>query len=77
MPVILATQGDQEDRSSKSAQASSSKDPISKKPITKRADGVAQGIDPEFKSQYHKKETKIKRKELRIRRDEIRRRTQN
>jgi hypothetical protein len=27
-------------------------DPISKKPITKRAGGVAQGISPEFKPQY-------------------------
>jgi hypothetical protein len=31
-------------------------DPISKKPITKkRAGGVAQGVDPEFKLQYCKK----------------------
>jgi hypothetical protein len=30
-------------------------DPISKKTITKRAGGVAQGEGPEFKSQYHKK----------------------
>jgi hypothetical protein len=33
-------------------------DPISKEPITKRDDGVAQGIGPEFKPQYHKKKKK-------------------
>jgi hypothetical protein len=31
------------------------RDPISKKPITKRADGMTQGVHPEFKSQYCKK----------------------
>jgi hypothetical protein len=41
---------DQEDRGSKPAQANSLRDPISKKPITKkRAGGVAQGVGPEFK----------------------------
>jgi hypothetical protein len=34
------------------------KDPISKKPITKRADGEAQGVGHEFKSQYEKKKKK-------------------
>jgi hypothetical protein len=34
-----------------------SKDPISKKLITKKtAGGVAQGVSPEFKSQYYKKQ---------------------
>jgi hypothetical protein len=34
-------------------------DLISKKPFTKkRADGVAQGVVPEFKPQYHKKKKK-------------------
>jgi hypothetical protein len=30
-------------------------DPISKKPNTKRAGGMAQGVGPEFKPQYCKK----------------------
>jgi hypothetical protein len=46
---------DQEDHSSKSAQANSSQDPISKIPNTKRAGGEAQCVGPEFKPQYHKK----------------------
>jgi hypothetical protein len=29
--------------------------PISKIPNTKKASGVAQGVDPEFKPQYRKK----------------------
>jgi hypothetical protein len=49
---------DQEDRSSKSAWANSFWDPISKNPSHKRADGVAQGIDPKFKPQYQKKKKK-------------------
>jgi hypothetical protein len=39
----------------KPAWANSSKDPISKKIITKRAGGMAQGVGPEFKPQYLKK----------------------
>jgi hypothetical protein len=31
------------------------RDPILKKPFTKRAGGVAQGVGPEFKPQYCKK----------------------
>jgi hypothetical protein len=42
---------DQEDRGVKPAQANSSRDPILKIP---RAGGVAQGLGPEFKSQYCK-----------------------
>jgi hypothetical protein len=41
----------------KSAQANSSRDPISekkKKPSQKRVGGLAQGIGLEFKPQYHK-----------------------
>jgi hypothetical protein len=36
------------------------KDPISKKPIThkKRVAGMAQGVGPEFKPQYHIKKKK-------------------
>jgi hypothetical protein len=52
---------DQEDRGSKTARENSLLDPIWKKPITKRADGVAQGVGPEFKLQYSKK-TKQKQK---------------
>jgi hypothetical protein len=46
---------DHEDHSSKSAQANSSQDLISKNPSQERAGGVTQGVDTEFKSQYHKK----------------------
>jgi hypothetical protein len=46
------------DQSSKPAQANSLPDPISKTPIKKRAGGVAQGVGPEFKPQYHKKKKK-------------------
>jgi hypothetical protein len=46
MPVILATQ---DGHGLKPAWANSSPDPISKKPSQKRAGGVTQGIDPEFK----------------------------
>jgi hypothetical protein len=46
---------DQEDHGSKPAQANSTRDPISKKsPSPKRADGVAQGVGPEFKPQKKK-----------------------
>jgi hypothetical protein len=43
---------DLEDHSLKPARADSSQDPISKRPITKWAGGVAQGIGPKFKPQY-------------------------
>jgi hypothetical protein len=46
---------DQKDCSSKPAQASNSQDCISKKSHHKKR---AQGIGPEFKPQYHKKEKK-------------------
>jgi hypothetical protein len=54
MPVNPNYSGgrDQEDSSSKPAQANSSKDPVSKIPITKRTGGVAQCEGPEFKLQY-------------------------
>jgi hypothetical protein len=58
---------DQEDCGSKPAQVNSSRDPISKKPITKKSgdDGVAQGEGPKFKPQYHKKKKeKIKKTSL-------------
>jgi hypothetical protein len=42
----------------KPAQANSSWDPILKNPITKKGGGVAQGVGPEFKSQYFKKQNK-------------------
>jgi hypothetical protein len=50
---------DQENCGSKPAWANSSQDPISKKPFIKRAGRVAQGENPEFKSQYHKKKKKF------------------
>jgi hypothetical protein len=37
----------------KPAQANRSQDPISKKPSQERAGGIAQGVGPEFKCQYH------------------------
>jgi hypothetical protein len=46
---------DQEDWGLKPAQTNSSQDPISKIPNTKRAGGVDQGVGPEFKTQYRKK----------------------
>jgi hypothetical protein len=46
----------QEDHSSKPAWAKSYRDPSQK-----RAGGVAQGIGPKFKPQYHKKKKKLKR----------------
>jgi hypothetical protein len=50
----------QEDQSWTPALASSSQDPILKKIHHKnRADGVAQGVGPEFKPQHHKKKKKI------------------
>jgi hypothetical protein len=45
---------DQEDHSSKPAQANSLQDPISKLPITKRTGGVTQGLGPKFKPQYQR-----------------------
>jgi hypothetical protein len=44
---------DQEDRDSKPAQANRLLDSIFKKPVTKKAGGMAQGLGPEFKPQYH------------------------
>jgi hypothetical protein len=52
---------DEEDYSSNPAWANSSQAPISKKSSQKRAGGVAQGVGPEFKSQYHKKRENMKR----------------
>jgi hypothetical protein len=49
---------DQENHGLKPAQANSSRDPISKKPITKGTGGVAQGTGPEFKPQYCKQTNK-------------------
>jgi hypothetical protein len=46
---------DQEDCSLTPAQANSLGEPILKNPLQKRADGVAQGVGPEFKPQYHQK----------------------
>jgi hypothetical protein len=54
---------DQEDHGSKTASGDSLHDPISKNASQKRADGVAQGVGPEFKPQYHKKKKKKRKRE--------------
>jgi hypothetical protein len=46
---------DQEDGGLKPAWANSSRDPISKNPCQNRDGGVAQGVGPELKPQYHNK----------------------
>jgi hypothetical protein len=46
---------DQEDHSLRLAWASNLWDSVSKKPFTNKGCGVAQGVGPEFKPQYHKK----------------------
>jgi hypothetical protein len=50
----------QEDHGSKPVQANSLGDPILKKPITKRAGGVAQDVGPEFKPQCLERKKKLK-----------------
>jgi hypothetical protein len=49
---------DQEDRSSKPAPQIVRETLSQKNPSHKRAGGVAQGVGPEFKPQYHKKKKK-------------------
>jgi hypothetical protein len=61
---------DQEDHGSKSTQANSLQDLISKTPSHKRAGGVAQDVGPEFKPQYCKKKKKLK-KEKNVRKRKI------
>jgi hypothetical protein len=63
MPVILATQEAEIRRimGFEVSLANSSGDPISKKPSQKRAGGMVQGIGPEFKLLYCKKESKSNR----------------
>jgi hypothetical protein len=51
----------QEDCSSKPVWTNSLQDPILKKKSQKRAGDVAQGVDPEFKPQYH---THVKKKKI-------------
>jgi hypothetical protein len=46
---------DQDDWSSKPAWANSLRDPILKKPITKKDSSVAQGVGTEFKAHYRKR----------------------
>jgi hypothetical protein len=55
---------DQEDHDLNPAWANSSRASISKKPFTKRADELAQGVNPEFKTQYHKKKKKTRKSDL-------------
>jgi hypothetical protein len=51
----------------KPAQANSSQDPISETPSQKKGwwSGMAQGVGPEIKPQYHKKKKKESQKEPR------------
>jgi hypothetical protein len=49
---------DQEDRGSKPTRANNLARPCFEKPFKKRAGGVAQGVGPAFKPQYHKKKKK-------------------
>jgi hypothetical protein len=61
----------------KPAPANSSRDPISKKKKKnhkKRAGGVAQGVDPEFKPQHQKKKRKF-HKEACVTEDLVKKRT--
>jgi hypothetical protein len=44
---------------------------LEKKPLTKRAGGVAQGVGPEFKPQYHKKKKKKKEKKRKERKKSL------
>jgi hypothetical protein len=55
MPVTLATQEAEIRRIEVQSLANSLRDPISKNPPQKRAGEVAQGVDPEFRPQDHKK----------------------
>jgi hypothetical protein len=67
MPGIPATQEAETRRIEVPSQppANSLRDPISKKPFTnKRASGVAQGVDPEFKLEYHEKKKEREKKEV-------------
>jgi hypothetical protein len=55
-PVILATQEAETRRIKVQSQPGEivQQDPISKNVSQKRVGGVAQGVDPDFKPQYHK-----------------------
>jgi hypothetical protein len=48
----------------KPAQGNSLQDPILKNPSQKWAGGVAQGVGPDFKSQYSKRQKKKKKEAL-------------
>jgi hypothetical protein len=66
MPVILATQKAEIGRMAVQSQHGQTvcKTLSQKSPSQKRAGGVAQGVGPEFKSQFHKKQkNKNKRNE--------------
>jgi hypothetical protein len=53
---------DQEDRGFKPAQTNSLRTCLEKTLHKKRADGMAQGVGPESKPQYHKKKKKKKKR---------------
>jgi hypothetical protein len=63
MPVIIATEKAEIMRIvvQSQPQDNSSQEPILKIPNTKRAGGVAQGVGPEFKSEYQKKKKERKK----------------
>jgi hypothetical protein len=58
-PVILTTEEAEIRRIWSQLRQNSFQDPISKNLSQKRAGGVAQGVGPEFKPQYHKKQMLI------------------
>jgi hypothetical protein len=62
MPEFLATQEAETRRIAVQKPGQTVQRPISKKPSQKRAGGVAQGVGPEFKPQYHKKEEEEEKK---------------
>jgi hypothetical protein len=57
-PVILAIQEAEIRRFEASSRQLILREAISKIPNSKRDSGVAQGVGPDFKPQYHKKEKK-------------------
>jgi hypothetical protein len=65
-PIILATQKAETGKNEVQRQlrqivqeplSRKTKQNKTKKPSQKRADGMAQGVDPQFKSQYHHQQT--------------------
>jgi hypothetical protein len=55
---------DQEDLGSNPTGANNSRDPILKKPYTKKSGKVTQSVDPEFKLQYYEKKMPVSNKNM-------------